>query len=611
MRQSMQAGAPSSAPVNGRLRLLRIATAIEDGDIGRACRLMEAEVRKEPSSRSLRLQLARLKEASGDREGAAAEYTRVLRHWPDDSAAGAAFGRLLADGRLTSHTGLDPVGFAACLTRKTLDRDLLGAAALEFLVHDGSLKPIFAHARSHGMEAAVRAALGRRAAPLLRDPLLISVLENCTVSNSDVERTLTAVRRALVLDIPRERFNEPDLLRFTTALAMQCWSNEYVFAADNDELNALGPPPSAEAVRTGDSGACHALLLHSLFRHPLSMLADDITADNVRPVRPDVFSAFLRMLIEERDQILALSTSIVQMGAIEQATSLKVRAQYETHPYPRWRSTALFPGDRFADYLESFFEKRELTFLDTPFELLVAGCGTGLQAISAALDYGPKAHVTGLDISAASLGYAALMAGRFDARNVTLAHGDIDRVETFEPTWKARFHVVECCGVLHHMADPYGAWWRLLDCLAPGGIMLVGLYSQAARRDLEALRQLPDYPGPEADDDTLRRYRHHLVSRGPDALGAHYLKARDTFTTSGFRDFFLHVSEKATTIAEIKSFLDENDLAFRGFVNVPYGLLAKRFPGESWPGRLEHWAELEAERPDLFIGMYQFWLTRR
>jgi SAM-dependent methyltransferase len=603
----MQTGAPSSAPVKGRPRLLRIATAIEDGDIGRACRLMEAEVRKEPSSRSLRLQLARLKEASGDREGAAAEYTRALRHWPDDSAAGAAFGRLLADGRLTSHAGLDPIGFAACLTHKTVDRDLLGAAALEFIVHDGSLKPVFAHARSHGMEAAVRAALGRRAAPLLRDPLLISVLENCTVSNSEVERALTAVRRALVLDIPRERFNEPDLLRFTTALAMQCWSNEYVFAAGSDELDALGPPPSTEAVRAGDGEACRALLLQSLFRHPLSMLADDIT-DNVRP---DVFSAFLRMLIEERDEIRALSTSIVRMGAIEQAISLKVRAQYETHPYPRWRSTALFPGDRFADYLESFFEKRELTFLGAPFELLVAGCGTGLQVVSAALDYGPKAHVTGLDISAASLGYTALMARRFDVRNIALVHGDIDRVETFEPRWKGRFHVVECCGVLHHMADPFAAWRRLLDCLAPGGIMLVGLYSQAARRDLEALRQLPDYPGPEADDTALRRYRHHLVSRGPDALGAHYLKARDTFTTSGFRDFFLHVSEKTTTIADIKSFLDENGLAFRGFVNVPFGLLAKRFPGESWPGRLERWAELEAERPDLFIGMYQFWLTRR
>ena len=604
-------GAPSTAPVNGQSRLMRIANAIQGGDVGRACRLMEAEVRKAPSNRSLRLQLARLKETSGDREGAAAEYTRVLRHWPNDSATAAAFGRLLAEGRLASHAGLDPLGFAACLAHKAIDRDLLGAAALEFIVHDGSLKPIFAHARDQGLQAAVRAMLGRRAAPLLRDPLLISVLENCTVSNPDVETALTAVRRALVLDLPKERFSEPDLLRFTTALAAQCWSNEYVFAAGGDELDALGPTPSTEAVLAGDSEACRALLLHSLFRHPLSMLADDITADNVRSVRPDVFSAFLRMLIEERDEIHALSTSIVQMGAIEQATSLKVRAQYETHPYPRWRSTALFPGNRFADYLESFFAKRELAFLDAPFELLVAGCGTGLQAVSAALDYGSKAHVTGLDISAASLGYAALMAHRFDARNITLAHGDIDRVETFEPTWKARFHVIECCGVLHHMADPFAAWRRLLDCLAPGGIMLVGLYSQAARRDLEALRQLPDYPGPEADDTALRRYRHHLISRGPDAPGAHYLKARDTFTTSGFRDFFLHVSEKTTTIDEIKSFLDENDLAFRGFVNVPFGLLAKRFPGETWPGRLERWAELEAEQPNLFVGMYQFWLARR
>jgi SAM-dependent methyltransferase len=271
----------------------------------------------------------------------------------------------------------------------------------------------------------------------------------------------------------------------------------------------------------------------------------------------------------------------------------------------------LFPEGRFAVYLDSFFTKRELEFLGAPFELLVAGCGTGLQAVSAALDYGAKAHVTGLDISSASLGYAALMARRFDVGNMTLAHGDIDAVETFEPAWRDRFRVIECCGVLHHMADPFAAWRRLIDCLAPGGLMLVGLYSRMARRDLEALRQMPDYPGPEADDTTLRSYRNHLVSRGPDAPGAHYLRARDIFTTSGFRDFFLHVSEKTTTLGEIKSFLDENDLVFRGFVNVPFGALAKRFPGEQWPGRLERWAELEAEQPNLFVGMYQFWLTRR
>ena len=303
--------------------------------------------------------------------------------------------------------------------------------------------------------------------------------------------------------------------------------------------------------------------------------------------------------------------AIPRIGNLVGETTQKVKAQYETHPYPRWRGTALFPGGQYVQHLETYFSRTELAFARASFEVLVAGCGTGLQAISAALDYGRQARVTGLDISAASLGYAGLMADRMEADNLDLVLGDIGGIASFQPSWSGRFSVIECCGVLHHMADPFGAWRDLLECLAPGGIMLVGLYSAVARRDLDVLRQAPDYPGAGCNDEALRAYRQVLFERGAAAPGGSYLKSRDIFTTSGFRDFFLHVSEKPTTIAEIQCFIEANGLAFRGFVNVPFGLLRRRFPDEAWPGRLERWAELEAERPQLFIGMYQFWVTRR
>ncbi|MGE0765999.1 MAG: methyltransferase [Hyphomicrobiaceae bacterium] len=611
MRQSLRAGTAADAHSNGQPRLQRIAAAIQTGDLPRACRLLEAELRKAPASTRLRLQLARIKEATGDRDGAAAEYTRVLRIAPRDVAAAAALGRVLAEGRLASNRSLDPAGLAAGLTHATVDRDLLGAAALEFIAREGSLAPILAHCRDHGMDAAVLTALNRRSAPILRDPLLLAVLENCTVADLEIERLLTTMRRVLLLALPRERLAEPDIARFATALAVQCWTNEYVFAVTAEERSVLGSPPSPDAVLAGDEAACREQLLHALYRNPLHDLLDKLPVNGVSKLRPSTFSAFLEMLIHEHQEIASLAPTIVTMGSIEKITSLKVKAQYETYPYPRWRSTALYPGGRFSDYLEGFFSKRELNFVGAPFELLVAGCGTGLQAVSAALDYGPAAHVTGLDISSASLGYAALMARRLEARNLSLVLGDIARIGSFDPSWKGRFHVIECCGVLHHMDDPFAAWKGLLECLAPGGIMLIGLYSSLARRDLEALRQEPEYPGIDADDEALRRYRHHLISRGPEAPGAGYLRARDTATTSGFRDFFLHVNEKPTTLAGIKTFLDENGLEFRGFTNAPFGSLAKRFPAERWPGRLDSWGAFELEQPNLFVGMYQFWLTRR
>jgi SAM-dependent methyltransferase len=340
-------------------------------------------------------------------------------------------------------------------------------------------------------------------------------------------------------------------------------------------------------------------------------LPDNLATEDIAAVIPEPFGRFLAGAFAEAREIRERSISIPRLGDFIGETTRKVKAQYEAHPYPRWRGTALFPNGQYIQHLEDFFSKPELAFTRTPFEVLIAGCGTGLQAVSAALDYGRQAQVTGLDISAASLGYAGLMANRMDADNLALVLGDIGGVRSFQPSWSGRFSVIECCGVLHHMADPFGAWRDLLDCLTPGGIMLVGLYSAIARRDLDVLRQEAIYPGADCDDAALRAYRRALLARGPSAPGASYLKSRDIFTTSGFRDFFLHVSEKPTTIPEIQRFLDANGLAFRGFVNVPFGALRQRFPDEAWPGRLERWAELEAERPQLFIGMYQFWVRRR
>ena len=92
--------------------------------------------------------------------------------------------------------------------------------------------------------------------------------------------------------------------------------------------------------------------------------------------------------------------------------------------------------------------------------------------------------MTGLDITETSLGYASMMADRMGADNLSLVHGDIQNVGAFEPSFRQRFKVIECVGVLHHMARPFEGWRALKECLAPGGIMLIGLYSALARRDL-------------------------------------------------------------------------------------------------------------------------------
>ena len=47
-----------------------------------------------------------------------------------------------------------------------------------------------------------------------------------------------------------------------------------------------------------------------------------------------------------------------------------------------------------------------------------------------------------------------------------------------------QFDIIESAGVLHHMDNPMAGWKVLTDCLKPGGLMKIGLYSELARKHI-------------------------------------------------------------------------------------------------------------------------------
>jgi hypothetical protein len=67
------------------------------------------------------------------------------------------------------------------------------------------------------------------------DPLLRQILVSGRVSDGEVERVLTLARRGLLRRAGAAERLEPTLLEFFCALAQQCFLNEYVFAASEDE----------------------------------------------------------------------------------------------------------------------------------------------------------------------------------------------------------------------------------------------------------------------------------------------------------------------------------------------------------------------------------------
>lgn len=586
------------------------AAAIRSGNLRKARKSFLAAVKSDALNAQYRFHLALVLEALGEIGPAATQLTVALRLDNGLTDASRRLCWLLNRGTLPLNCDLSSDGLIAALAHDTADRDLLAAAILHHRCHNGQLRLALERGRSLGWMQVARELCKAPANEIYTDRLLLESLRRGIVTNPHIERLLTAIRAVLLLETPATQLADPALATFAVMLAEQCWLNEFVWRETTEEVEAIEARcTSLERIVLGDQTACYALLTRSMYRSPVEILGPDIHPSHLARVEPPAFREELIARVAEEREIRAHARKVRSVGTISDATSARVAEMYNNSPYPRWTSVLTYKKGEYLKRLGSVFRPEELSFLARPFEVLIAGCGTGRQAVSAAFDYGPNARVTAVDIATHSLGYASRMAERMGAHNLTFVHGDIEQIATTDQTFLRRFHVIECVGVLHHVAQPLEAWRRLMGCLAPGGLMLVGLYSASARRSLEVLKAEPAYPGPDCDAEALRRYRQHLLALPSGAPGSEFRRGMDFFSMSGFRDFFLHVSERCFTLPEIEQFLDASRIQFRGFFDVPFQLLERDQPGAEWPGTLAQWARCEAQQPDLFPSMYQFWCT--
>src|SRR6185437_17062757 len=98
------------------------------------------------------------------------------------------------------------------------------------------------------------------------------------------------------------------------------------------------------------------------------------------------------------------------------------------------------------------------------------------------------------------------------------------------------FDLIESLGVLHHLADPFAGWGALLSLLRPGGFMLLGLYSEAARRPVVAARALIKERELGGSADDIRTFRQYLIRNGDPHAYASILESEDFFSLSACRD---------------------------------------------------------------------------
>jgi len=498
--------------------------------------------------------------------------------------------------------------FRAALAFPDVDRQALCVAAMDHLKTLPLFARVLALGDSEGWDVAARYFLSASCRNLLRDKLLSTTLSLGVNTDIAVEFLLTALRRYLLLFAPADFLRQRRIYEFACVMIQQCINNEYIFAAGDDERRALNEL-DIDGMTGGAKRDTTDFLLMALYRPLHEFIPDSLDPGKLDRLSPRKLRNVAQGYLGAHRADAHRARKIECLTGIVDETSKRVERQYIAEPYPKWLGMQTPDPGSATLALRHCFSAGELQPLDQPFDVLIAGCVTGKLAVEAALGYGPDASVLAIDLCAPSLAYGERMAAAFGAHNVRFAQADILGLDQLD----RRYAVIECVGVLHHMAAPYAAWRILIDRLQPGGLMLIGLYSGTSRGGIMALRDDPACPGPGADDDALRAFRAALMRRQLGEPGAELTISQDFYIKSSFRDLALHVSERHCHIPEIKEFLADHGLRFHGF-QLPESILdsfAAAFPEDGHPGELDHWWAFEQDRPRSFDGMYVFWCRKQ
>jgi tetratricopeptide (TPR) repeat protein/2-polyprenyl-3-methyl-5-hydroxy-6-metoxy-1,4-benzoquinol methylase len=447
---------------------------------------------------------------------------------------------------------------------------------------------------------------------LAGDGLLHAVLQTTPVTTLQFERFLTAARHALLETAASEQEADPaDIaaLPFYAALARQCFLNEYIFdCVDSERAAAAACRTRLLALLDAKAAPPPLLLLAVAAYFPLYTLPEPtrlLATGQQGPV-----SAVLRKQISEPLEEQGLRDGIECLTSITQGVSQEVRNQYEENPYPRWVKLPMHrPALRFNDALRRALPFARFTPMadDSQPEVLIAGCGTGSQPIIMSQRF-RGLRILAIDLSLSSVSYAMRKTRELGITNIEYAQADILKLGDLTRT----FDIVAAVGVLHHLSDPFAGWRTLLTRLRPGGFMHLGFYSQIARRHVVKARQIIAARGYTGVADDIRRFRRECAARDADAALQWLSRLPDFYSTSECRDLLFHVQEHRLTLDQISAFLSESGLHFLGFELDAHVLhqYRTRFADDPTGINLHNWEHFEADNPDTFLAMYQFWVQK-
>lgn len=238
-----------------------------------------------------------------------------------------------------------------------------------------------------------------------------------------------------------------------------------------------------------------------------------------------------------------------------------VKAQYEHLPYP-----PVDPEDEKKRLQRTWLEDLPMMnhycyqgkqAFERGFRILVAGGGTGDATIFLAEQLrATDAQIVHLDLSAASIAIAQRRAQLRGLDNIRWVQDSLLNVAELG---LGKFDYINCCGVLHHLAEPDAGVRALKAVLADGGAMGLMLYGAIGRLGIyhmQSMLQLLDGEGagPDARIAQARELLAVLPASSWFKRGEH-LYSDSRKGDADLYDMFLHAQDRAYTVEQIFGWL--------------------------------------------------------
>lgn len=420
----------------------------------------------------------------------------------------------------------------------------------------------------------------------LNDNFLHQGLNKLLMKDYNFERLLTHLRRYALLEASPDQLQE--MAPFLAALSAQCFFNEYIFYVTKEEQERINTISSSPNVPDPVN-----IIILSCYQPLYGMDKTEDLAHILKQSRISSAEGLIQIQITEPIEEAQIKKNIESFGSIADNTSKAVQEQYEENPFPRWSSC----GGQRED------NKKKLS---AGKKVLVAGCGTGQQAVITSMNF-PEADIIAIDLSKASLAYAQRKTKEYGLTNLTFMHGDILEVGDIG----IEFDHIACGGVLHHMKSPKDGFQALKNILKKDGVMRIGVYSESARKNIVAVQNWIINQKIPSTLKGIRNFRKEFVEGGYKEIFGDTLPYFDNFSVSETRDLFFHVQEHRFTCLGLKELLNDMEMDLLIFAPEAYAVhqrFPQLFPDDPKALNLENWHIIEQKNPGLFIGMYKFYI---